>query len=576
MEFELNLSTQELQTRATAPQLEPIKMLTPESMEYKQLSPKQKLVLLHLVRASIWVEKAYYKMENKYNIDFQEFLKKEIKNNNIDAKLTSILYYAQKSMFSPDCEGNFIKLVKNIDEPIAKNFYPTDLSIERFHSILLTMLKRGKIAEVKKVLSQHTMVEYHGDELHGIEYVEYFKEEFCNCANELRLAIQYCEDSDFAQFLDYQAKALTEDNQEYDCMADTLWAKLSNTIFDFTLTRECYDDQMTQSINNNEILLNELKRYDIKFYAKDTIGARVGIINKEGTKFLNDTNKILDIIAQNMPMQKLYNQNINAQKQMGIDLDIVCLTGGEGTCQAGVTVAQNSPNDDKLAVIRGGDRKNVFHRQVRHNRNQKVISAILNPNQLKYYDTEADHWGVICHENTHSLGPKNAKLGEYTSIFEEFKADLGALAYLPEFESNKVFDNVQCKKIACSFLIDEFQKQKPTSLAQAHGVQRVMLLNRMMEGNAISISSTGIITINFENVDKTAKKAMEEIINIQLSNSTQKAKEYLKKYYQWTDELENVAKNMRQHSKKLNNSLDEPLKEYLLTDKAEKEIKALL
>ena len=52
--------------------------------------------------------------------------------------------------------------------------------------------------------------------------------------------------------------------------------------------------------------------------------------------------------------------------------------------------------------------------------------------QHKYYDSEARHLFVIGHENTHSLGPNkpNDKLGKYSHIIEENKADMGGLAFL--------------------------------------------------------------------------------------------------------------------------------------------------
>ena len=57
----------------------------------------------------------------------------------------------------------------------------------------------------------------------------------------------------------------------------------------------------------------------------------------------------------------------------------------------------------------------------------------------KFYKPEADHWAVICHENTHSLGPKNHTLGKYSSIIEEFKADMGMYAFLDEFIESGYF-----------------------------------------------------------------------------------------------------------------------------------------
>ena len=60
-----------------------------------------------------------------------------------------------------------------------------------------------------------------------------------------------------------------------------------------------------------------------------------------------------------------------------------------------------------------------------------MIDEILVEEQHKYYSKEANHWFVICHENTHSLGPRitNDNLGEYSHILEENKADMGGIAF---------------------------------------------------------------------------------------------------------------------------------------------------
>jgi len=569
MEFELNLSLKELKMRTSKIRLKRLKMLDTESKEFQKLNETQKQILAHLVCASKYIEIAYYRMENKHNLEFQQYLKKEIEKGNEQARLTSILYYAQKSMFSPDNDGNFIELVKNIKAPFACNFYPQDLTVTEFHKILNKMLDENKVDEVQKILTQHTIVERKNDELVGIEYVDYFKPEFSKAGKELSQASNLCPETKLGEFLNYQALALTQNDQNLDCIADTLWAKLDDKI-EFTVVRESYNDPMTESLSNNQELQERLKQNDIKFYAKDTLGARVGLVNEKGTKFLHENKKIISIIAKNMPDLDKFTQAINENndKQNSVDVDIIYLAGGVGACQCGVTEAENLPNDDKLSFITNGYRKNEYHRQIRKQRRTKVINKILCTEQLEYFNTEADHWGVICHENTHTLGPKNVKLGQYTAIIEENKADMGALAFTPELQKAGIFTEHQCKQILCSYLLPYFTKSKPHSLAQAHAVQRVMIMHKMLVGGAITFNQEEKVVFDFPKVSNIAKEMMKELIEIQLSNSSKKAEEYINKHFIWTDDMEKMAVILRKNSKVLNLALIENLKDYLLSYKA--------
>lgn len=95
---------------------------------------------------------------------------------------------------------------------------------------------------------------------------------------------------------------------------------------------------------------------------------RVGIVNKEGTEALLKIKDFLPDLAANMPYNDEYEQNISQNsdvKQTMVDVDIVVLAGDVGAYRAGITLAENLPNDDKLSLTIGGGRRNVYHRQIR-------------------------------------------------------------------------------------------------------------------------------------------------------------------------------------------------------------------
>ena len=249
-------------------------------------------------------------------------------------------------------------------------------------------------------------------------------------------AAKVSSNKDFNEYLVLQAKALRTADPMLDAHADKKWAELQDTPLELTLTRENYEDELTGTFTENEELKALLKENNINPVPKDCLGLRVGIINKKGTENLISIKKYLPLLAKNMPYNTEYEQlfsddNKEKAKQTMVDVDLVMLAGNCGQYRAGITLAENLPNDDKLSLTIGGGRRNVYHRQIRFvsdpKKLQELLDEILDKEQHKYYDREAAHLFVIGHENAHSLGPKkpNDKLGKYSHIIEENKADMG-------------------------------------------------------------------------------------------------------------------------------------------------------
>ena len=540
-----------------------ISMLSHTSPEYSSLTPNQKFTLLHLTRAAQWVNLAYLRMDNAMATQFQDLLNQEIAGGDNDAQAMLYFYLAMRSPVFTDMNGDEVCLYSQAKDTGWLNFYPSDLSFNEFHNILDYMLSSGLIDEVKNIVSNRTMVVRDGDILKAIDYVEYFPE-LQQCAKELHHAIATSDDVDFNEFLQYQADALCTVDSELDCKADMLWANLKENLFDFTLTRESYSDTMTESIFNNTELLDKLKSFDINPQPKDSLGARVGIRNVEGTQFLLDVQNIADVISANMPNNQ--NSGMAKDNDAVLDLDIVTLSGCE--CVAGrCTVAQVLPNDDKLAIIRGGKRKKVYNRQTRFSPNPDYLQYILAPQFIEYFDTSANHYSVICHETTHTFGPQKSLLGKYTSILEEEKADLGALAFLYKMKESNIFDENTIRKMITTELICNFQKSKP-KLSQAHAVERVMILNKMFMSNAMWLDENNLVNFDFDKVVSASFELLTEVTDIQNNGSVDRAEAHFSKYFEWNDIMQQIADTIRKHSPYLIRIVDEPLKDYLLSEQA--------
>jgi hypothetical protein len=435
------------------------------------------------------------------------------------------------------------------------------------------MLKEKKTEEVSKILNQRSIVLRDGEYLKAIDYVDYFKEDFSKMADELEKASKVSTNKDFNEYLVLQAKALRQADPMLDAYADKKWAELQDTPLELTLTRENYEDELTGTFIENEELKNLLKENKINPIAKDCLGLRVGIVNKQGTENLVSIKKYLPLLAKNMPFNNEYEQKISEEKenkQTMVDVDLIMLAGDCGTYRAGITLAENLPNDDKLSLTIGGGRRNVFHRQIRFvsepKKLQSLLDEILDKEQHKFYDREADHWFTIGHENTHSLGPNkpNDKLGKYSHIIEENKADMGSLAFLDLLEKEGFYDEELKKKIIVTAVVDTFLKVKP-KLSQAHRVRTVMQNYYLFKKGAYEIKD-GKIHVNIENVVAGAFDMLKEIIRVQIDDDFDKAEKYVNDYFVWTDEMQVIGDKLQKVNKELNGKLETKLADKILAE----------
>ena len=580
-EYELNLSKEELEKRTHKDYLTTKKMLAVDAPEYLALADGDKEALKHLVKAAKVIDKIEMQIDNHHNLAFKEYLEKEAANGNENAKLTKILFDAQKGVCALDRDSHMIELARVngsvIKRPAGEGLYPEDLSKEEFHKILIKMLNNGKSNEVAKILNQRSVILRDGDELRAVDYVDYFKEDFEIMASELEKASEVSTNADFNEYLKLQAKALRTADSMLDAYADKKWATLQDTPLEFTITRENYSDEMTETVYENPELKELLDKNKISPVSKDCLGGRVGIVNKKGTEAILNVKKYLPLMAKNMPYCDRYEQNISPDKeskQTMVDVDLAGVYGDVGEYRAGITLAENLPNDDKWSITKlDGGRRNVYHRQIRlitsddaREKMQKRLDAILNKDLHKFYNDEADHWFTIGHENGHSLGPNGTDgLGKYKSIIEENKADMVSLSMLDVLTEAGMYTNKQREQIIVTYAADNMMMAKPT-LSQAHRVRSVMQNYFFIKEGAITISKEGVLDINIEKMVPAARKMLEKIIEVQMSNEFSKGEEYVNKYFVWTDEMETLAQNIKKVSKTLNGKVESPLADKLLSE----------
>ena len=573
--YEFGLDLEELEKRTSKEYINTKVLLKPDSPEYLSLAEGDKEALKYLVKAGDILENIHLQIDDHHNLPFKKFLESEVKKGNKQAILTKILFDAQKGINALDRLSNKIHLAKGITNKPGIGVYPEDLSKEEFHKIIIKMLKEKKIEEVKNILNQRSIVVRDGEYLKAIDYIDYFKEDFSKIADLLEKASKVSTNKDFNEYLILQAKALRKADPMLDAEADKKWATLQDTPLELTLTRENYEDELTLTFTENEELKNLLKENNINPVPKDCLGLRVGIINKQGTEDLISIKKYLPLLAKNMPYNNEYEQKISEDKeketkQTMVDVDLVMLAGDCGTYRAGITLAENLPNDDKLSLTIGGGKRNVYHRQIRFisdpDKLQKLLDEILDKEQHKDYNNEADHWFTIGHENTHSLGPNrpNDKLGKYSHIIEENKADMGGLAFLDLLTKEGFYTEEKKRQIIVTAVVDTFLKVKPT-LQQAHRVRTVMQNYYLFKRGAYDIKD-GKIHVNVDKVVPAANEMLAEIVRVQIDDDFAKGEKYVMDYFVWTDELQLIGEKLQKISKELNGRLETELADKLLAE----------
>ena len=366
-----------------------------------------------------------------------------------------------------------------------------------------------------------------------------------------------------------QATAFRQANPLLDAYADIKWAQLQDTPLELTIVRENYLDELTPTFSENEELKELLQKNNIFPISKDSLGFRLGIVNKNGTNQILSIKQHLKVMADNMPYNNEYEQSISGNdseiKQTMVDADLILCAGYVGDFRAGVVLAENLPNDDKLSLSMGGGRRNVYHRSDPE-KTRILLDAVLDPEQHEFYTPEANHLFTICHENTHSLGPviTDDKLGQYSHIIEENKADMGGLIFLDLLQERGYYTELQKKQIIVTFIVDSFMREKP-NLNQPHWVRSVMQnYYQFKKGGYVIINEK--IHVNIDKVVGIGKEMMEEIIRIQLDNNITKAEEYINNTFIWNDEMKLIGGKKLEIRSVLNGILINELADKLLEE----------
>jgi len=542
---------------------------------YNKLSDGDKKALTHLVKVAEILNFVFLQQDHEEDIPLKIALEEASRSGDEHAKKALTIFnifngIEGKTGLTPEP----VRLFKDLSLNPGKNVFPPDITKEE----LVDYLKKN-IHKASGILSNDTVVRRDGNELIAIPYSIYFRKEYEIAAKELLLAAKETTHEGLANYLRLQAQAMvTPSDPEFAYKADVAWANLEGTPLEFTIGRECYQDELTGQVAADPELARLLEANGITVKQKDFIGVRVGIDNKDISTKLAKYKSDLKNLSQLMPLKEKYTQSVDAAhgvKQSLADVHIVYFSGDYAALRPGITLAQNLPNGDKLSVQLGEGRRNVFHKEVREGYDRKLLTklleALVEPSQHNLYSNEADSLFTIMHELTHTLGPMKtltgkdtqASLGSYGSIFEENKADMGSLVCNKYFKDLGEYSEEQLNQIYLTWAVDQLPLSKPT-LGQAHRTRELMQLNYFMKYGAIKLEIGGKLSVDFHKMGTVAKQMLEEVISIQLEGNESKARNFVDEYTRWNETLEYVSQTKKSLSPRPLKILEMPLAQKLL------------
>lgn len=540
---------------------------------YDQLSEANKKALSHLVKAADYLDQAFLKQDHPDNLRALRKLEKAAKKGDETAQQALTLFRLHNGIEGKDLyakKSKPLRIFKDKKLPPGKNFYPQDLSKKELADYIVEHPEQAAA-----LLGNNTVVVREGKKLRAIPYSVAFADEMQGAAKELLLAAKETDHKGFAEYLRWQAQQLVNDSDpEAGYTADKLWVNnLEDSPLEFTIGRENYEDRMSSDVASVPRVKKVLEENGISAKAKDSIGVRVGIVNQESYGEIASYRKHLEKFAEEMPLKDKYKQQTEGggAKMTFADVDLVAITGDYAAVRGGITVAQNLPNSDKLAVKEGEGSRLVFHRQVRQGGDpasqQKMLDALVDPAQHKWYDDNADFLFTVGHELGHSLGPrvttdgrdKASSLGKYGSMLEENKADVTSIVMTDYFLRIGKFDQEQANKIYLTWTVGELPVKQPGP-DEAHRSRSIMQLNYFIEKGAVKFEKGGKLSIVPEKMAEAGKAMLSEVIQLQMDGDVAKAEAFVKKYAAWNETLQYAADEKKKLKPKLYRLVHQPLK----------------
>ena len=394
------------------------------------------------------------------------------------------------------------------ERPKSANFYPPGSSkdeIEKWQKSLtgtaheaavgfFTVIRRGKDGGLAVVPYS---IEYQG--------------ELGEAARLLQEAAALTKQPTLKKFLELRARAFLS-NDYYD--SDVAWMELDASIEPTLGPYEVYVDDW--------------------FNQKAAFEAFIALRDEAESGKLAKLSGELQGIEDNLPIDaKLRNPKIGALAPIRVVNLVFCSGDGNHGVQ---TAAYNLPNDERIARERGT--KRVMLKNVQRAKFDKTLVPIsrvalsAKDRPLLAFDSFFTH--ILMHELMHGLGPHQTAQGitvrqamqEAGSALEEAKADISGLYALQKLVDKGALDKSLEKTMYVTFLASAFRSIR-FGVNEAHGKGVALQLNTLLDEGAVTVAADGTFSVNPEKAKAAVTKLTAEIMTLQASGDTAKAREWL-------------------------------------------------
>jgi hypothetical protein len=490
---------------------------TPIEADLDALSPREREILGHLVRASLPIDEIFLRQASADNVALREELAKDESPLAKDA-----LAYFDLSA-GPWDRLDQAPFVGEAPRPPGAGAYPKDLTREELEAFVA-----AHPGEAEAIRSLHTLVERKEGGLVAVPYSRVYKPWIEASARELERAAELAEDEGLARYLRAIVKALFAD--EY-FESDVAWMDMESRI---------------------EITIGPYETYEDRLFGyKASFESMVTTTDPGESQKLAQLKAELPAMEQNLPIA---DEHKNPRRGTNSPIRVVDLVYSSGETKAGVqTIAFNLPNDERVREAKGS--KNVLLRNVMRAKFDRILRPIaarlLAPEELARLSADAFFHHTLLHELSHGLGPGRITVnGEATEVrlamrevhsaLEEAKADVMGIYNVLYLMDRGILPAEGRASLFSTFLAGMFRATR-FGVEEAHGRSNALQFHWLSaRGIVRRDESSGLFSIDHAKAPAAIRELLGEILMLQATGNRAGATEMLERYGSMSPALESA------------------------------------
>ena len=413
-------------------------------------------------------------------------------------------------------------------KPLGANFYPSDMSKEEFNAWIMEHPQ-----DDSTFTSEFTVIRREGSNLIAIPYSEFYRDRLMKASDYLKKAATFADNRSLKKYLETRAQAFLS-NDYYE--SDMAWMDLKDHTIEVVIgPYEVYEDEL--------------------FNFKASFESFITIMDREETENLAIFAGYLLDIEKNLPIPDAYK---NFERGSESPIVVVQEIFSAGDNKAGVqTLAFNLPNDERVREAKGS--KKVMLKNIHEAKFEKLLTPIaarvLDPKQLPFVTFNGFFKHTLMHEISHGVGPGKItvngrktevkkELKETYSSLEECKADILGMYNNIFLIGKGVFPESFARETYVTFLAGVFRSIR-FGINDAHGASAAIIYNYLFEKGAYQYDeSSGVVRVDFNNVDQAVRELAAMILMIQAKGDYQAAKDLIATYAVLSPSLEKMRQKL--------------------------------